>query len=519
MDEPVPDNPGKMERKVPQTATSDTIYEANDKLFMSDEESSDSNLINFKTPLHPSSAHKSRRAWEQNVFDSGFSSTRRGAFSDRSSSADSSIRSSPESGAPSEGRRVTLGICDFSPVTRATFSVVRSRRLDFQSTDTLPLSSQLQFEDEGVKSQESLSGDLEMMQEKEEFSEDMSLEGTENSPSPVISQSLSFEKDMPSCGAGRASPEDLEISLESMSLEESSSSSLSSRSGSGSTSPSHHLGLTDCASHSQHKQASEGSGLTSSTDDTLSKHSCKANFMSSLHLISASSALSLPSGANCDQRSPNTTPIFPTLKTCHQPQAFLPEQSLDKIQLPAAVASPSKVQSGAYLCKRTGPGELDILSPTKSRKTDSFQEENAPNHTVRNIFQDDQSSNLLQKPEVNDISPNSISLCSHSQSILHPSKNIPSYGKTSFCECSGSEHVQLSFDRLTEPRGKQCSNDQSLPYNLTRIIQSASPLEPSRLIGRNIGVAKLDIVEALHKHFNLCVSKILGFLQDEDLVR
>ncbi|CAL1541978.1 unnamed protein product, partial [Lymnaea stagnalis] len=50
-----------------------------------------------------------------------------------------------------------------------------------------------------------------------------------------------------------------------------------------------------------------------------------------------------------------------------------------------------------------------------------------------------------------------------------------------------------------------------------KIIQSFSPSEPSRLIGRNVGVRKLDIVQKLSQNFSQILGSVFHHLDPSDL--
>ncbi|RUS73402.1 hypothetical protein EGW08_018841, partial [Elysia chlorotica] len=245
-------------------------HEAKMERRQSEEESSGSDLADFKTPLQPAFGLKSRLAGTQNTCDSGFSSVYSAAFSDKSSSLSSSTRSSPDLDTLLGGRRVTLGTCEFSPVTRETFSVIRSRKLNFHTGDLLPVSSQLQFADEDANSQEGCSGDSETP-DKQECDDGIHLEETENSLSPVSPGLFNFQNEAVSRQMQRLIDEDLEVSLQDMSLEESSSSSsaLSSRSGSGSNSPFHHTEIKKDLCHNREGSPSLTCSYNKETDKVL----------------------------------------------------------------------------------------------------------------------------------------------------------------------------------------------------------------------------------------------------------
>ncbi|RUS73401.1 hypothetical protein EGW08_018840, partial [Elysia chlorotica] len=166
-------------------------------------------------------------------------------------------------------------------------------------------------------------------------------------------------------------------------------------------------------------------------------------------------------------------------------------------------ACPVSFQSGAphHLCKspckRTGVKELDvdfILSPTKSRKMQS-SEEKSVTCAARKIFHGDLSTNHASNTD-------SLELQARlQQPALDHSRS--SRLEPSLCQCS-------------EPCIPDTS-DGHLCKKLRVVLQKSLPQEPSRLIGRNIGVPKLDIIEALHKNFNLCLARIMSFLEPEDL--
>ena len=542
MTETEPESLGKMEKTVSKTEACDPTLEAKTELCLSKEETLGCDFSDFKTPLHPTSGHKSRLAWAQNSCDSGFNSVQSGAFSDRSSSVGSSVRSSPEPSTSLSGRRVTLGTCEFSPVTRESFPIIRSRKLDFHSKDLFTDSSNLHFVDEELKNQESYSEDSET-QEKRECVDDGFVEELNNSLSPVSPGLFCFQNDTVPRQRQRINDIDLEVSLQDMSLEEStsSSSSLSSRSGSGSNSPFHHTEIKKDICQKKEEPVPSISCSSSETNEVpthilnwiacVSKtpncneqnipslSSCKTNFMTTLHLTeahdtstdSAHSVLSSPSHPPLNQTSSKSV-IKPPSHTCFQPQFFPSESSLIKN---LSEVCPSSLQAGAHPCKspckRTGGNELDvdhILSPTKSRKMESCQEQSSISCAARKIFHGDLPANYASGPNTDKLQSMLLS------SLDHPKRTGITFGhKPSLGRCPGKVHQETN--RYAEPGTPACN----LSKRLQKVLQMSLPSEPSRLIGRNIGVVKFDIIEALHKNFNLCVAKILSFLPPADLIR
>ncbi|GFR61784.1 F-box only protein 5-like [Elysia marginata] len=553
MNEPVPKSIDKMEKTfVESEAISPTDGEKAELPF-SEEFVFDRDSQDFKTPLPLSCGHRSRLARAQNTCDSGFGSAQRGAFSDRSSSVGSSIPSSPGSSTTSsKERRVTLGTCDFSPVTRESFSVIRSRKLDFHSADLLPVSARLQFVDEDAKSQESLSEGSDT-QGKRDSCEDMSVEDNDESLSPVCPGLFSFNDAHANSHQRRSvSPEDLEVSLQDMSLEESSSSSSSSssRSGSGSGSPSQFTILKKNIPQTEERfnsvscsirDANEtpvrthifdwvnqvSKTLQSSTPETITTptRSCKVNFMTALHLASASTITNdliasstnsiYSSNAHNSQvvsSSLNSKPSAHTASQLHQPEVCPPESCSVKSQSSdvSTLSLLAQVPISKSPCKRTGVDKLDnnqIFSPTKSRKLERCLKLSPLKSAACQIFPDDLNSHHAVGANL-DTSQTSL------LSNLDHLKDIESTKRTLFCESAEKLHPHSNGQN-------KCgySLESSGPsINLHRMLQMSLPSEPSRLIGRNIGVAKMDIIAALHSSFNLCVAKIFSFLQAEDLI-
>lgn len=515
------------ETMLDQVGASNPTDRQDGNLAAAEDEAHDYDFQDFKTPLPPSPGHKSRLAQVQSSCDSGFGSIPRGALSNRSLSVGSSAQSSPESSITLKSRRITLGSCKFSPVTRESFSVIRSRKLDFHSEDALPGSSQLQFVEEDVKSQECLNEDFERQEES------LSVAGGNNSLSPVSPGLFTFENDTSSAPRRSVSPDDLELSLQDMSLEESSSSS-SSRPGS--TSPSQHLALKYTVSQPQTETTLISSSsptpdpppvstdvldwvhenlkkLNTQVNTDLPSSFHKQNFMCALDLTSSSSVTSdlLTSVAPVSAFTSSTSQVSETVCSSHsqsihhstlqhQPQVFHPEIFVKNhvndgnfLILPSATPASKSISKRTGLEDKTGYDDY-LLSPTKLRKMEGCLQQKSPvQSAVGNIF-DGASNHVLGSS----------------------AKDLKSMKSLSVCKCAEKAHCVAKSQG--EPRQNLPTRCLCMPRKFQRLLQMSMPSAPSKLIGRNIGVAKFDIVGSLHQSFHLCVAKIYSFLQAEDLV-
>ncbi|GFO12874.1 hypothetical protein PoB_003937900 [Plakobranchus ocellatus] len=513
----------------------------------------DDGLPNFKTPVHC----KSSNVWTENVLDSGFYSAHPIHLSDKSSSASSSARLSPEQRKLSGGRRVTLGACHFSPVTRESFSVIRSRKLVFnESPDLFKHSTKHDHFDADVKSQERLSEDAEHKEEKRDY------HGTDADTtlfSPISPGLYSLEKNLSNSSA-RLSPEDLETSLQDMSLEESasSSSSLYSFSHSRSISPSPLIkssisqhedseaeSAMSCSSSSEveHEQKKQDAvetvcnvsfplptsveHVTSSDSTVLPQSSCKEHFMTALHLTSAQGnnnnviSTSLACATNpphCSQSEQHISQALHNQVADFNPGDIL---SLEKSITVThhLLTCPQNDQADFQLVKspfkRSGTNKTDIeylFSPTKSRKTDNSQQLSPRKHATRNIFQDRRETAGHKALVKFDRLPEFVTFHSFNSSNLKTeltsSTNISTRGSNPTC---------VDSDKTIKDYPKLLISSHSLPSCFQKVMRNLSPAEPSRLIGRNIGVTTLDIIGSLYPHFSLCIARIMSNLDNEDL--